>query len=305
MNYKEHATEFKYLIDSIKDHNYGLSVTTVGFQSIAPGSIYPPKNHPDSYYFSPQKGRVLHEYQLVYITKGSGTFQSDSTTIRDISIGTMILLFPGQWHSYSPSVETGWNEYYIGFEGTIADMLLRKSAIQKDNQIISVGINEGLVSLFVEALEVAEAEKSCYQQYISGIALHIIGELLYIFNNQRYEINNAAQKIESAKIIMRENIDKDIDVKELANRLNIGYSWFRKVFKEYTGYAPAKYFQELKISKSKQLLVETSLPIKEICYTLNYSSIEHFFTIFKKSTSMTPTEYRNYCKKPIESDNVK
>ena len=41
-------------------------------------------------------------------------------------------------------------------------------------------------------------------------------------------------------------------------KLNISYSWFRKVFKDYTGYAPAKYFQELKLRKAKQLLVGTS-----------------------------------------------
>ena len=64
--------------------------------------------------------------------------------------------------------------------------------------------------------------------------------------NKRYEVDNAAQKIESAKIIMHENEYKDIDPEELALKLGIIYSWFRKVFKEYTGYAPAKYFQELK-----------------------------------------------------------
>ena len=144
----------------------------------------------------------------------------------------------------------------------------------------------------------AEADKSGAQQYIAGITLHIIGEILAMSNNQRYEINNAAEKIECAKVIMRENIDKDIDIKELAAKLNIGYSWFRKVFREYTGYAPAKYFQELKIRKAKQLLIDTSLPIKEICYKLNYSTAEHFFSVFKKSTSMTPSEYRNFSKMP-------
>ena len=93
---------------------------------------------------------------------------------------------------------------------------------------------------------------------------------------------------------MIENLYKNVDVEELAEKLNLSYSWFRKVFKDYTGYAPAKYFQELKIKKAEELLMRTSHSVKEISYMLNYKSAEHFFSLFKKKTGFTPLEYRNY-----------
>ena len=67
-------------------------------------------------------------------------------------------------------------------------------------------------------------------------------------------MSDVDQKIEQAKIIMNENVSGNVDPEELAMRLNISYSWFRRVFKEYTGYAPAKYFQELKLRKAKQIV---------------------------------------------------
>ena len=173
----------------------------------------------------------------------------------------------------------------------------------KESQILDIGINEELASLFARALEVAEADKTAAQQYLSGIVLHIMGAVLAISQNKRYEVDNAAQKIESAKIIMHENVYKDIDPEELAMKLGISYSWFRKVFKEYTGYAPAKYFQELKLRKAKQLLIESSMSVKEICYELNYTSTEHFFSVFKKRTNFTPTEYRNFGRGGKEKEN--
>ena len=107
-------------------------------------------------------------------------------------------------------------------------------------------------------------------------------------------MGDVVQKIEQAKIIMNENVFKNIDPEELAENLNTSYSWFRKVFKDYTGYAPAKYFQELKIRKAKQLLVGTSHTVKEISFMLDYNSTEHFFSLFKKMTGYTPLEYRSF-----------
>lgn len=70
--YNDLGVEFKYLIVNDMDQKYGLWVNTVGFQSIQPNSPYPLKDHPTGYFFNAQKGRILREYQLVYITKGRG-----------------------------------------------------------------------------------------------------------------------------------------------------------------------------------------------------------------------------------------
>ena len=94
--------QLKYLAISARDEEWGIVVTTVGYQFIPPKGIYPSSKHPDSYNFKPQTGRILNEYQLVYITKGSGYFSSQSCKKQKIKAGTMILLFPGEWHSYYP-----------------------------------------------------------------------------------------------------------------------------------------------------------------------------------------------------------
>lgn len=294
MNCNDLGVEFKYLIVNDKDKKFGLSVNTVGFQSIQPNSRYPLTEHPSGYFFNAQKGRILREYQFLYITKGRGILSFDSEVEIPISKGQLFVIFPGQWHTYHPLPDLGWNEYYIGFEGPIIDNIVENSFISKDNQILEVGFNEELVNLFSRAIEVAEVDKISSQQYLSGIVLHMLGLILSVSQNKIFEVGDVIQKIEQAKIIMNENIFKNIDPEELAERLNTSYSWFRKVFKDYTGYAPAKYFQELKIRKAKQLLVGTSHTVKEISYMLDYNSTEHFFSLFKKMTGYTPLEYRSF-----------
>ena len=294
MNLNNPGVEFKYLIVNERDKKFGVSVNAVGFQSILPNTPYPLSDHPAGYFFNPQKGRILREYQFVYITKGKGKISFNPGEEIEVNKGRIFVIFPGQWHSYYPHPETGWNEYFIGFEGEMIDRFFEDNFISRENQILEIGFNEEIVNLFTKAIEIAEAEKAATQQYLGGVLMHILGLVLSVSQNHLFEVNEVTQKIEQAKIIMNENIFKNIDPEILAEKLNISYSWFRKVFKDYTGYAPAKYFQELKLRKAKQMLVGTSHTVKEIAYMLDYNSTEHFFSLFKKITGYTPLEYRSF-----------
>jgi AraC-like DNA-binding protein len=296
MNYNDLGVDFKYLVESDRDKKFGVSVNTVGFQSIQPHTPYPLSEHPSGYYFNTRKGRILSEYQFVYITKGKGMISFIPGEQIELNKGRVFIIYPGQWHTYYPQLETGWNEYYIGFEGHLVDEIVKNGFLSKENQIFEIGFNEELVKLFSRAIEVAEAEKAATQLYLGGILMHIMGLVLSASQNQLYEVNEVTQKIEQAKIIMNENIYKNIEPELLAEKLNISYSWFRKVFKDYTGLAPAKYFQELKLRKAKELLVSTSHSVKEIAYQLDYNSTEHFFSLFKKITAFTPLEYRAFAR---------
>lgn len=248
-SYNDLGVEFKYLIVSDTDRKFGLYVNTVGVQAIRPNSPYPVKDHPSGYLFNAQKGRILREYQLLYITKGKGTFASDDTPERNIEKGSLIVLFPGQWHTYSPDAQTGWNEYYIGFEGSFIDQFVRNGFLSKEEQVLEIGLNEELVTLFSQALDVAEADKSASQQYLSGILLHIIGMIFSISKNKEFEKDNVAEKMEQAKIIMNENVCKEIDPEELAEKLNISYSWFRKHSRNIPGILPLNIFRNLNCEK--------------------------------------------------------
>ena len=111
----------KYLTINQSDQIWGLSINSVGKQVISENEVYPPQIHPTRYLFNTKNGRILNEYQLLYITKGKGTFTSSSAGVHQVSEGSMFLLFPGEWHTYMPDKSTGWNEYWIGFNGKIID----------------------------------------------------------------------------------------------------------------------------------------------------------------------------------------
>jgi hypothetical protein len=118
----------RYLVVNQTDESWGLYITTIGFQSIASNAQYPPKEHPSSYWFKPQSGRKLQEFQLLYITSGEGVFESTHCKSTKISAGSILLLFPNEWHTYKPSKNSGWDEYWIGFKGEFIENLEQNSS---------------------------------------------------------------------------------------------------------------------------------------------------------------------------------
>ena len=86
---KRLSDQLRYLTISAIDEEWGIVVTTVGYQFIPPKGNYPLSKHPDNYNFKPQTGRILNEYQLVYITKGSGYFSSQSCIFRENGTATI------------------------------------------------------------------------------------------------------------------------------------------------------------------------------------------------------------------------
>jgi AraC-like DNA-binding protein len=279
-----------YLIPNKSDALYGCVVNGVGMQDVEPHADYPINNHPTGYMFDTERGRILQEYQLLYIVKGSGKFSKSSGTY-DISQGTVILLRPGVWHSYKPLKESGWGEFFIGFQGEFVDKFIKLS-FPAEEQIFNIGHNRTLIDLYQQAIDVAAYDRPGAQQLLSGIVLHMLSIVNFTVRNETVSTNHLDQIVERAKAIMQEKVLQNIDLEALAAQLNISYSWFRKIFRDYTGHPPAKYFILLKLRHAQFLLANTQESIKEIAFSLGFKSIEHFFTTFKRVTGYTPNAYR-------------
>lgn len=287
-------SDIEYFLVEEMSRSFGLSVTTIGQQKIRSNMVYPSTKYPERYYFNIKQGRVLEEYLLVYITEGEGNFYLKKNEWGGVKVkgGYLFWLMPGQWHSYAPKTGVGWAEYYVSFKGEVIKDLIQGTFLENRNCVFDLGYNDELVSLFLRALEIARFKNACYQSYLSGIVLHMLGLVMSHMKEQMdYSCTND-QKMEQAKIIMKEKVATDLDMRELAKTLGLSYSWFRKLFKDYTGLGPARYFLELKMEKIKRLLATTDLPIKECLFRLGYNNAENFHTMFKKNTGCTPIEYR-------------
>ena len=286
------AIHLKYLVASPNDLLWGTAVNSVGYQDVGAGEAYPPSNHPSRYLFSEERGRILDEYQLLYITRGQGVFRSASLAHPvPVSQGSMFLLFPGEWHSYRPDPDTGWMEYWIGFKGTQMDAWVRDGFFNREKPVWTAGLKSDVVGLYKEAIQTAIDQESGFQQRLGGLVAHLLSLAWFYGRNEAF--SDVADKINRAKIIMNEQY-RDITPEGVAKQLCMGYSNFRRVFKEYTGFSPAKYIQEVRIGRVKEALTNTAESVKQIAYDAGYENDDYFFTAFRRITGMTPREYRAF-----------
>lgn len=281
----------KYLAVNPQDLQWGIAVNSVGCQQIGPGESYPPANHPARYLFSEERGRILNEYQLLFISEGEGRFRSASTgRWIPIQAGDHFLLHPGEWHSYRPDPETGWKEYWIGFEGPVIDDHLRNGFFLKERPVLHTGIHSDTIDLYEQAIQVAMEQKSGFQTLLGSLVVHLLG-LAYYYDRQD-TFSEADDLINRAKILIGEQF-RTITPAEVADRLCMGYSNFRRTFKEYTGFSPAKYIHEVRMNKVKETLTNSTLPVKQIAIEFGYENYDYFFTAFRRLTGLTPTAYRD------------
>lgn len=280
----------KYLAVNPQDMLWGIAVHSVGCQDIGPGEPYPPADHPSRYLFSEERGRILNEYQLLYISEGRGRFQSTSSGRRiSIQAGDLFLLYPGEWHSYRPDPETGWKEYWIGFDGPVVDSRVQNGFFTKEKPVLHAGIRSGIIELYEQAIQTATDQKSGFQPLLGSLVVHLLG-LAYFYERQD-AFSEMDDLINRAKILISEEY-LTIGPEEVADRLCMSYSNFRRTFREYTGFSPAKYIQEFRMNKVKEALTNSTQPVKQIAYGFGYENVDYFFTVFRRLAGMTPTEYR-------------
>lgn len=91
---------------------------------------------------------------------------------------------------------------------------------------------------------------------------------------------------------IRERLDSNISISELASVLGVGRTIFARRFKGLFKQTPHQYLMEARIRRAQDLLATTNLPMPEIAVACGFSDQAHFSMRFKQATGETPTTYR-------------
>lgn len=101
----------------------------------------------------------------------------------------------------------------------------------------------------------------------------------------------------SVKYIEANYRREDLYTPALAQMSGIGETYYRSIFLSVFQVPPAKYIQNYRIEKAKELLVNSSGSIEEIATAVGFANSSYFCKVFKSTTGLTPTEFANKSRK--------
>jgi AraC-like DNA-binding protein len=284
-------TLFHYFPVSERDRRWGLYLTTAGESRIPPRFHYPPPGHPGGYQFDWRKGRVLHEYQIVYISAGQGRLEMRRQSWR-IGAGTVFLLHPGAWHRYRPDPATGWSEHWVGCDGTVVRGLVRQGFFSPRRPVQQVRDEDLLLGAFSAVMDAIQAGRPALQQVAAGATLYILALLYSALQPGQAGPQRVSRAIHEAMRQMADPAQDTGPLPGLARKLGVSYSWFRRTFAHHTGLSPHQYQLQLRIGRARTLLSETTLAVKEIAFRSGFESEPYFCRLFKSKTGVSPGEWR-------------
>jgi len=135
-----------------------------------------------------------------------------------------------------------------------------------------------------------------YPKMLCSLSTQIVFQLIRDLHAEqeirREEIDCKNPYISKAIMYMQEHYQANISINDICNSIYLSPYHFKRIFKEYTGRTPHQYLMDIRIEKAKELLVRNRRPIEDIARQCGFVNAGHFAVAFKRSTKISPSEYR-------------
>ena len=229
------------------------------------------------------------EHILLYCTVGSGTVKIKEN-IYPINPNQFIIIPKNTPHHYNSSQQEPWTIYWVHFMGDNADLLYSRYEQLSLGPVFAPYSNDRLKNfdsifhllencLHIRNVEVANIKT---QEFIAS----------FIYDQELSPTNNKNDKVSQSILFMKQHINRQFSVRELAEQQNLSVTHYSRMFRTKTGSSPIHYFSELKIQLSCQHLYFTDKSIKQICIELGFNDPYYFSRLFKNLVGVSPINYR-------------
>ena len=91
---------------------------------------------------------------------------------------------------------------------------------------------------------------------------------------------------------MEANIEEPISLDELAEHVGVSRRQLERVFQKYLQCVPTRYYLELRLTRARQLLLQTSMPIVNVALACGFVSAPHFSKCYRDLFGIPPRDER-------------
>ncbi len=216
-------------------------------------------------------GPAVRKYTLIhYVASGSG-FLEKGGKCYPVHEGEAFLILPDEITTYYANPDDPWHYQWIGFDGALSD---RFATLPPVFAMSSNWIRE--------MLDTAQSEMREYK--ICAGLFRMYAELFAAPKSKHQYIKQVQNYIHALYM-------QDLQVENIAQKMNLDRRYLSRVFKEKTGVTIKEYLIGVRMEEAKRRL-ETGESIAEAACLCGYDDVCNFSKMFKKRFGISPQQWQ-------------
>ncbi len=226
-----------------------------------------------------------HSFGVSYVLTGCGEYIYPDGRRFALEPGTLAIPRPGEKHLRVLEPQPFMDKYLI-LPTECYELLRQQRLISPEQPTLAIGLRPETVAGF-EA--VTNELEQCSERDLPKMLARFLGFVTDLLLSPSSEASPQAAAMEQAA----QWLESDrLPVPELAARLGLSPTHFRRQFRQYFHVSPIEYRIRRRLEQVREQLATGELPIKEIARRFGYADIYTFSRQFRKFTGCSPREFR-------------
>ena len=171
-----------------------------------------------------------------------------------------------------------------------------------------------MMEIIITAGKEVDYPNQLAQEYIGKIHLCKNIDECYILSREMAErlckVNENA-KIRYPSLVQKimecvsMDLQQPLTLQYFASLFNVNSSYLSNLFHKHTGVTITEYVTKIRIDHASTLLAYTRDPVRDIARKVGITDVQYFSRLFKRLTTLTPTQYRDQCMRNLIEPEVK
>jgi len=233
----------------------------------------------------------LDSYLVVYTIGGRGELTYGDDTY-ELTAGRLFFIDCRKYQYYRNAPEQPWELVWIHFNGSSSPAYYERFA-SSGSPVLPLSGESRIPGILGEIVALSERKTLQSELYGSRLIVDLLTELLLSVQNRD---SASAPGIPSLiRGVMRHydrHYGERLTLDGVSSAFAVDKYHLSKEFKRHTGFSPNEYLINTRITRAKELLRYTDMPVSEIAAGVGVENVSHFINLFRQRETLTPLAYR-------------
>ncbi len=240
---------------------------------------------------------TLHTHpftELFYVVDGKGEFNIQGQRF-PVKANDFVIINPQVEHTELSSPDEPLEYIVLGINGLSFSNLTPVSEGGHPFSFFNLRDEQKDILRYLNAMVQEATSQSMSYELVCHNLLEIL--LIKILRHQHFDLevgkqSKATKDISFIKHYLETYYHESIQLEDLASMTHLSRFYISHSFKKEIGMSPMEYLIDIRIKESKILLRTTNYSISQVADIVGFTTPTYFSKQFRKSTGISPTDYR-------------